>query len=1314
MSGNLQIPQNTQEPIIDRTPGQMKNIMATAAWWAVLGLIVLFPAALPAAPASNTLTQVAIGNGSDYTRLAFTFKNPLESYVVRRDDVDHLVVDFGPAKVEGAPAIPYSDLISGVEFKEDEGRLTAVVQLSTIRYELRHFLSRDKYSCILDLKPVDSVQSEVVPEDGDLKPLAIPPLDDVARRMTLLIPPQPSDGPAEKLFQRFLGQLMAGNYPETGNDGRLFLSNFSNHAAAEPVSFLMAELDFLSGPPHDTYAQATEQWKAALEKWPQSVMATRARFMLASADRLTGQNNEAAAKFKILADNALHTDYVYPQLAVLRAADLLMGLGLIDEARATLDPVIKEGVADRLGLEAYARVGMADFYQGFFSQANEIFREALRLAPHLYQTYPEMLYATGEGYHYLDRPDLSRLFLMHALNLMPEHPKADVMMARIGDNYRKEARDREAMAIYGAAKRRFPDGDGGLISQVRLADMGALHSFFTQDKVFDALERGSRQATVEMYKKIVETDSASPLMQLAQLKIGTALAEDGENSEAIKWLRDIEINNPKSTLLPEALPALNQALVDEVLLREELGDWQAVADLYADNSSYLADADRPGIQRVVAKAYEKLGRFADAREIWQELEEQTPEKRLARIRSLVENSLRIGRPLDAVDYLAEMEKEFPDQREWTTAQLTQISQDLARPQDAQATNNLMHLVGSTGLEPIRKNALADAIEIEINGQRYDKASALMDQYQRDYPDDELTPEYLLTQARIEDYNKRYEKAWDKLADFRIKNPQDPRGADLLKGQIARAEELGRIDDAFRFMDLYQASYPDTPEGRSMLVRRMDREWNMGRQQDARDSQNTFRRAYPGDPAIPNLIMRQSNRDWEAGNYEQSKQGLDDMLLNYPDDPRTVNFMADRAEREWDKERYDEAWRLVGELRRFFPQDPKVGDLMLKLASADWDRGRFDAARQGWDDFRKAYPDDPRVGQSYVEQYKKSVAGGFSDEAFKLADEFRDTLPAGDGARGDLLLEEAKDYLTAGRVAEGLEKWNQFREQFPNDPRTPELLLIQARQEMKVGRQNEALDHYRQFTERYPDHIQTPDVYLETAAAEITLGRRLDAWNHLDRYRQLFPHHPGRPKALLDQAEMGRALNRPNEAVELYKIFRGDYPQSAQAPATFLPQARLEIAAGQPETAAQTLEAGVTAYPALAEDDQISALLADLYLETGQVENWATIVESALNRAPNPQANLADRFLKYNQLAQVYMELGRQEAAERNFDSALANRPPGASPEALYAIAGAYKKLLRPEKYAQTLALIRDSGDDFWKKIAEGELAALGSTGQPPS
>ncbi|MDR3038062.1 MAG: tetratricopeptide repeat protein [Candidatus Adiutrix sp.] len=988
-------------------------------------------------------------------------------------------------------------------------------------------------------------------------------------------------------------------------------------------------------------------------------------------------------------------------------------MGVVDEARRILAPVLNEGVADRLGWEVYARAGMADFYQGFYGQAVDILREVLRRAPQVSKTFPDLLYALGESYHYLNRPDLARYYLTQAINLMPDHPKADIILTRIGDSYRLEGLDREAIAVYGSVRRNYPQGEGGLISQVRLADMGSLHSFFSQEKVFEALERGSRQATVEMYKTIAGSGFHSPLIQLAQLKIGTALAEDGETNEAIKWLRDLEMNDPKSPLLPEALPTLNTALADEMTLRRELGDWQGISDLYADNSYYVANADRPGIERIVAQAYEHLGRFQDARDMWAALAEETPEKRLARAKGLVVNSLKIGRPLDALDYILEMEPEFPAERPWIDEQLALIGRALARPHNADAVRDLLKLREAISAEPVRRDALSDAITIEIEGRRYDRAAALIRQYRQEYPLDELSPEYLLTLAQIADYQKRYDQAWDILSDFRQTYPDDPRGRRLLSDQIAKADQLGRPDDAFRFMELYRDRYPDDPAGRTLLMEKMNRQWAAGRFNDARDTLAAFRRDYPDDPRIPEIIMDLADKDWAKGRYPESQWAVDELIFHYRDYPELLPFLIERSGKNWARERYEDARNLTYSLLANYPGDDRLADLLLKRADDDWSRGRFEAALEDWNDFRLAFPDDPRIGRSYLEQYKKMMAGGFTAEAFRLAEDYRGLRPRDTAGLADLALEEAKDYFALKRPAEGLAKWDYFRRTFPDDPRNSDLLLIQARQELKGGLGAEAAGHYRLFIDRYPGDERLPDVYLETAAALAALTRTEEAWQLLNSYITRFPGHRGRPQAILDAVELGHTLPHLNDAAALLELFRRDYPTSPAAPATFPAEARLQLAAGDQPGAVATLENGVLTQPSLDHDPQVQALLIDLYLEEGRVEDWAALVEKNLDRAASSSDGQADRFQKYYQLAQVYQELGRTAEAERNLDSALANRAPGVSPENIYAVAQNYKQLLRPDKYRSTLMLVQEAADPFWRQVASDELATE-TTGAPAS
>ena len=130
-----------------KSPRRSGYSTAILAMWAVLLLFALFPAPSWAA---NSLSRVTGSEGPDFTRLSFTFQEPLESYVLRRDDVDTLVLDFKGVSPGRVPEIPSSPLISRIEFSKSPGGLQAVVKLASVRYELRHFLSRDKYSCVLD------------------------------------------------------------------------------------------------------------------------------------------------------------------------------------------------------------------------------------------------------------------------------------------------------------------------------------------------------------------------------------------------------------------------------------------------------------------------------------------------------------------------------------------------------------------------------------------------------------------------------------------------------------------------------------------------------------------------------------------------------------------------------------------------------------------------------------------------------------------------------------------------------------------------------------------------------------------------------------------------------------------------------------------------------------------------------------------------------------------------------------------------------------------------------------------------------------
>ncbi|KXS56747.1 MAG: hypothetical protein AMR96_00800 [Candidatus Adiutrix intracellularis] len=65
---------------------------------------------------------------------------------------------------------------------------------------------------------------------------------------------------------------------------------------------------------------------------------------------------------------------------------------------------------------------------------------------------------------------------------------------------------------------------------------------------------------------------------------------------------------------------------------------------------------------------------------------------------------------------------------------------------------------------------------------------------------------------------------------------------------------------------------------------------------------------------------------------------------------------------------------------------------------------------------------------------------------------------------------------------------------------------------------------------------------------------------------------------------------------------------------------------------------------------------------------------------------------------------------RNLDAALTNWAPSISTDALCAIIQQYKKLLQPDKYLSVPALVRDTSDPGWQKIAATKLTTKAPTG----
>ncbi|MDR2141674.1 MAG: tetratricopeptide repeat protein, partial [Deltaproteobacteria bacterium] len=321
--------------------------------------------------APNKLKDIALGTTSDYNRLVFTFENQLQDVILRRNDVNTLYLDFGPAQpgkfVEG----PHDNLINTIQLAQDGERLIGVVTLNSNRFEVRHFLSRDRFSCVVDLKSLNPVEETPATVDDQLMDLdntllEPPKLKDVVKAFSLFIQPNKNPSSPENLLQSAFDSLLADDYDAAIAKFDNFKKTYPKHPLSDPALFVLGDAYMAKGL-EENFIQATTAWQEAIENYPNSIWAPRAAFMIAEAYRLNGYRNEAEGYFKLCAEN--YPDSPLSPLAILRAADLELAMGLNDKARETVAPLAAKSLTSKFPLLARGRLAMADYQDTLYSPA---------------------------------------------------------------------------------------------------------------------------------------------------------------------------------------------------------------------------------------------------------------------------------------------------------------------------------------------------------------------------------------------------------------------------------------------------------------------------------------------------------------------------------------------------------------------------------------------------------------------------------------------------------------------------------------------------------------------------------------------------------------------------------------------------------------------------------------------------------------------------------------------------------------------------------------------------------------------------------
>ena len=641
----------------------------------------------PDSSANLTLANIKLGTFPEYSRLVFTFNRPLSLYKVQRAEVDELRLHFGPVAVQKTGRLNLNNqIVQDVALIKRGDLVVARVKMKTVRFDFRHFTTPDRKAVILDLRSIlTTTDDESKKEEGPY--LALPQPKPLAESVRARLPRNPKPGTVIELLARAMDDMIAGNFASAAALLEQMKTDYPKNNLSDPALYLLAECYFYTPGKNfsDKFLGISSTFREALTEHPKSGLAPRGKFLRSLAYLKMDYFNEGIAFLKMLLDD--HPESHYALLAKIYLAKGYLATGKRSLAKDTFDQVLVKRPRGPMFFDAYYELGEAYFSDGLYSQANEVFKEIVNQADQYYIEHPQILYNLGEGYFHLKRMNLARAYLFHVLNLSPKMEGADMIMARIGDTYKESGKTDEAIKMYTMTRRLHPGTTGSLIAQMRLADFGALRSVFRPESVFIELAEGSLEATIKMYREIVDADPNSPLAQLALFKIGSTYFSQGEFKRAIETFTKILTDYPKGNLNQDARDILNKAILAEIKSLAEQKKHLELVAFYTEHRRQINDNTWPDIRHLLADAYAALDMPREAIALWEANKDLTTHED-ERLLGLGDAYYKTGQYDAAVDALSRFRKRMPKHPQAVNSLVTQARAEAAMGQEEQARRHL--------------------------------------------------------------------------------------------------------------------------------------------------------------------------------------------------------------------------------------------------------------------------------------------------------------------------------------------------------------------------------------------------------------------------------------------------------------------------------------------------------------------------------------------------------------------------------------------------------------------------------------------------
>jgi TolA-binding protein len=437
--------------------------------------------------------------------------------------------------------------------------------------------------------------------------------------------------PDTLVFRRAVNAFRAQRWREALQGFRSVLEKYPQGRYAERASFLMAKsYERVWGRDVSThFVDAKGQYEVFLSRFPSSKYGVDALVAMGNLCFHVGQHEEAMGYYGL----AFSRDKDSPA-----AAAALAGKMKILMMKRHFDDAL--GLAQYI-LEHYPR--SAEATDAGLDTAKILyelnrFRESLRALSALVEEdsrnvyfHPEISLYLGCDVYQLGNFPMARENLFRFCNVSPRAEEVPFALTKIGDAYRDEKQFEDASKMYRLVAERYPDSEGALISQIRLAELQEQGERKEQEKGlgFGAQPGEKTPSPKEVYEAMLQSsklkEAKNPLIALALLKLAVLYQKDGEYGKSLTMVKELLNRFPSRQMQKETEHVLQKALEGTVTGSIQAKDYLSAIRFYYEEKDLFSKIDSPQLYLALARAFLKVNLTDEAAALFKKAGPLLPE-----------------------------------------------------------------------------------------------------------------------------------------------------------------------------------------------------------------------------------------------------------------------------------------------------------------------------------------------------------------------------------------------------------------------------------------------------------------------------------------------------------------------------------------------------------------------------------------------------------------------------------------------------------------------------------------------------------------